>query len=96
MSLRNRLLVQNVVILIATVLITSCCSLVYGYVSMRVQKLPADSAYSSEVIVMQDGGLLYSSLGISEVQAKSILMDLKMEKRAIQHKNMIFLNFKHL
>lgn len=88
MSLRNRLLVQNVVILIATVLITSCCSLVYGYVSMRVQKLPADSAYSSEVIVMQDGGLLYSSLGISEVQAKSILMDLKMEKRAIQHKNM--------
>ena len=88
MNLRNRLLVQNVVILIATVLITSCCSLVYGYVSMRVQKLPADNAYSSEVIVMQDGGLLYSSLGISEVQAKSILMDLKMEKRTIQHKNM--------
>lgn len=87
MKIRTRLLTQNLNILLCTVFITTCASLLFGYFYLEAVKVPIKGGrIETEFILLQDGELLYATKDLTALQVKDILMDMEMNKAVYQIK----------
>ncbi len=63
-------------VLLATVVITTTVSLLFGYCYMRANKIPTElGAAGTDVIVLRGGSVLHASRDLSRVQIQEILMN---------------------
>ena len=85
MKIRERLLLQNLSILLCTVFVTTCASLLFGYFYLEAVKAPiAGGQIETEFILLENGDLLHAAEGLSDMQVKGILMDMQMGKAVYQ------------
>lgn len=81
MKIRSRLLLQNLSILLCTVLVTTCASLLFGFFYLEAVKVPMEGGrIKAEFFLMENGNLLHASENLTNLQVKDILMDMEMNK----------------
>ncbi len=77
MSLKYRLFMQSIIILIITIIITGCAAFCYTYFYDFLNKSPnADSLGDSAVIVLKNDSIIYQSNNFSSYQVKEIQMNI--------------------
>ncbi len=87
MKIQSRLLAQNLNILLCTVFITTCVSLLFGYLYLEAVKVPIKGGrIETEFILLKNNELLYATKDLSNLQVKDILMDMEMNKAVYQIK----------
>lgn len=81
MKIRSRLLLQNLNILLCTVLVTTCASLLFGFFYLEAVKVPLKGGrIETEFFLMENGNLLHATRDLTTIQVKEILMDMEMNK----------------
>lgn len=89
MNLKRRLFSQNMLVLLCTVVITSCISLAFGYFYTQANKIPTGSgAAHTDIIVLRGAELLYSTGGLSPARAQEIVMYHEMGQKTCEYNNM--------
>ena len=87
MKIRSRLLLQNLNILLCTVLVTTCASLLFGFFYLEAVKAPMKGGrIETEFFLMENGSLLHASEDLTAIQVKEILMDMAMNKAVYELK----------
>lgn len=87
MKIRSRLLLQNLNILLCTVLVTTCASLLFGFFYLEAVKAPMKGGrIETEFFLMENGSLLYATENLTAIQVKEILMDMAMNKAVYELK----------
>ncbi len=91
MRLKKRLLTQSLVVLMSTVLATTCISLIFSYFFTRIYDLPVGNTSSNtDVVLLKGEELLYASSGITTAEAQEILMHVKMGDKNVQMSGKMF------
>ena len=78
MKLKHYLLSQNVAVLVITIVVTACVSLLYGGISLQLQEMPAERGESEQHALLHEDALLFNGTKLSEFQLREILLNLKM------------------
>lgn len=77
MKLRQYLLSQNVVVLIVTVVVTACFSLLFGSLSLRLQNIPQSRSDTEKAILLRGDAIIYNETKLTDFDVKNILLDTK-------------------
>ena len=81
MKLRQYLLSQNVVVLIVTVVVTACFSLLFGSLSLRLQNIPQSRSDTEKAILLRGDAIIYNETKLTDFDVKNILLDTKVGVR---------------
>lgn len=86
MRLKYRLLSQNLIILLSTIIITGCAGFSYLYFQ-NILSYSSPTGSDGAVIVMENEQVLYNSKNLSSIQIKEILMDIGLQKSEVYYNN---------
>ena len=79
MKLRRRLLTQSFTVLMSTVLVTACISLIFGFFYSKMNHMPVgNSSTQTNLIVMRESEVIYASENFSATLVQEIRMQLEM------------------
>ncbi len=78
MKLRHYLLGQNVSVLIVTIVITACFSLLFGSLSLRAQNIPNSHWQADKIVLLKSNQIIYNDTTLSEFNIEELQMNLKM------------------
>lgn len=79
MKLRRRLLTQSFTVLMSTVLVTACISLIFGFFYSKMNHMPVgNSSTQTNVIVMRESEVIYASENFSATLVQETRMQLEM------------------
>ncbi len=79
MKLRRRLLTQSFTVLMSTVLVTACISLIFGYFYSKINHMPVgNSSTQTNLIVLKESEVIYASENYSATLVQEIRMHLEM------------------
>ncbi len=88
MKLRQRFLTQSILILISTILITSCFGFVYTYFYNLLNEPHATrNLGQTAVVVMENDNIVYNSEGFTILQIKEMLMNLSIENNYYEYES---------
>lgn len=88
MKLRQRFLTQSILILISTILITSCFGFVYTYFYNLLNESRATRGLGQvAVVVMDKDNIIYNSEDFTILEIKEMLMNLSIENNYYEHKS---------
>lgn len=88
MKLRQRFLTQSILILISTILITSCLGFVYTYFYNLLNESQATRGLGqTAVVVMENDNIVYNSEGFTILQIKEMLMNLSIENNYYEYES---------
>lgn len=88
MGLKNKLLTQNLIVLISTIAITACVGFVYFYFLNLFSKAPdVNGAVETAVVVIENDNIIYQSKNFTGFQIKEMLMNLSVDKNHYLYNN---------
>ena len=88
MKLRQGFLTQNILILVITIVITSCLGFAYTtFYNIFNKSHVTGGLGQTAVIVMENDNIVYNSEGFTRLQTKEMLMNLSIENNYYQHEN---------
>ncbi|HSH52650.1 MAG TPA: HAMP domain-containing sensor histidine kinase [Bacteroidales bacterium] len=88
MKLRQRFLTQSILILISTIVITSCFGFIYTYFYNLLNESNATRGLGqTAVVVMERENILYNSEGFTILQIKEMLMNLSIENNYYEYES---------
>src|SRR5690554_4432135 len=88
MKLRQRFLTQSILILISTIVITSCFGFIYTYFYNLLNESNATRGLGqTAVVVMERENILYNSEGFTILQIKEMLMNLSVENNYYEYES---------
>ncbi len=86
MKLRQRFLTQSIMILISTILITSCLGFIYTYFyNLLNESSVTQGLGETAVIVMERGNIVYNREDFTMFEIKEIMMNLSVENNYYEH-----------
>lgn len=86
MKLRQRFLTQSILILISTILITSCLGFIYTYFYNLLKESSVTKGLGeTAVIVMEKGNIVYNSEDFTMFEIKEMMMNLSVENNYYEH-----------
>lgn len=77
MKLKQYLFSQNICVLLITVVVTACFSLMFGYFSLRLQGA-SEEGESEQRILVHEENILHNATLLSEYQVRELLLNVKM------------------
>lgn len=80
MRLKSKFLTYSMLILVGTVAVTTCLTLVFGHFYGQFRKVALVESAGTDLIVLKEGRLLYSSKRIDKMSAKEIIMNVEMNQ----------------
>ena len=88
MKLKQRFLTQSILILISTILITSCLGFVYTYFYNLLNESHATRGLGqTAVVVMENDNIIYNNEGFTILEIKEMLMNLSIENHYYEHES---------
>ena len=88
MKLKQRFLTQSILILISTILITSCLGFVYTYFYNLLNESQATRGLGqTAVVVMENDNIIYNNEGFTILEIKEMLMNLSIENHYYEHES---------
>ena len=88
MKLKQRFLTQSILILISTILITSCFGFVYTYFYNVLNESHATrSLGQTAIVVMENDNIIYNNEGFTILEIKEMLMNLSIENHYYEHES---------
>ncbi len=88
MKLRQRFLTQSVLILISTIVITSCFGFIYTYFYNLLNESHATRGLGqTAVVLMEKDNILYNSEGFTMLEIKEMLMNLSVENNYYEYES---------
>lgn len=79
MNLRKRLLTQSFTVLLSTVLVTACISLLFGYFYSKVNWVPlGNNSIHTDIVVLKEDEVIYASGNFSAALVQELRMHLNM------------------
>nr|WP_312578082.1 HAMP domain-containing sensor histidine kinase [Sedimentibacter sp.] len=88
MNLKRRFLTQNILILMSTIVITSCFGLAYAYFYNLLNESHVNGGLSHpSIVVMINDDIIYNSEDFTVLQIKEMLMNLSIENNYYEHDN---------
>ncbi|MBP1925125.1 signal transduction histidine kinase [Sedimentibacter acidaminivorans] len=88
MNLKQRFLTQNILILIGTIVITSCFGFAYVHFYNLLNESHVDGGASHAfIVVMKSDDIVYNSEDFTVLQIKEILMNLSIENNYYEYEN---------
>lgn len=79
MKLRRRLLTQSFTVLMSTVLVTACISLIFGFFYSEINDIPVgNSSMQTNLIVLKGSEVIYASENFSTILVQEVRMQLEM------------------
>ena len=88
MKLKQRFLTQSILILISTILITSCFGFVYTYFYNVLNESHATrSLGQTAIVVMENDNIVYNSENFTILEIKEMLMNLSIENHYYEHES---------
>ncbi|CCQ93172.1 Histidine kinase [[Clostridium] ultunense Esp] len=88
MKLRQRFLTQSVLILISTIVITSCFGFIYTYFYNLLNESHATRGLGqTAVVLMEKDNILYNSEGFTMMEIKEMLMNLSVENNYYEYES---------
>ena len=77
MKLKQKFLTQSILILMSTIIITCCACFAFAKFYNILNKSPSKANYGHQVnIVLENNSLMYSSIPLTNIQIKEILMNI--------------------
>lgn len=88
MNLKQRFLTQSILILIGTIVITSCFGIAYTYFYNLLNESPVTGvAGQTAIVVMENDDIVYNSEDFTMLQIKEMLMNLSIEINYYEYEN---------
>lgn len=88
MNLKQRFLTQSILILLGTILITTCVGFAYSYFLNLFNKSPVDSGLGETyLLVIENDNIIHKDEEFSSIQVKEILMNISVKNNYYDHEN---------
>lgn len=88
MNLKQRFLTQSILILIGTIVITSCVGFFYSYFYNLFNESPTTSALGkTSIVVIENDNIIYKNENFSSMQVKEMLMNLSVKNNQYNYEN---------
>ena len=88
MNLKQRFLTQSILILLGTILITTCVGFAYSYFFNLFNKSPVDSGLGeTHFLVIENDNIIHKDEEFSSIQVKEILMNISVKNNYYDHGN---------
>ena len=88
MNLKQRFLTQSILILLGTILITTCVGFAYSYFLNLFNKSPVDSGLGETyLLVIENDNIIHKDEEFSSIQVKEILMNISVKNNYYDHGN---------
>ncbi|MDD2495688.1 MAG: HAMP domain-containing sensor histidine kinase [Tissierellia bacterium] len=91
MNLKQRFLTQNILILIGTIVFTSCFGFAYIYFyNLLNESHVTGGVGKTAIVVMENDDIVYNSEDFTMLEVKEMLMNLSIEKKHYKYENKIY------
>ena len=88
MNLKQRFLTQSILILLGTILITTCVGFAYSYFLNLFNKSPVDSGLGETyLLVIENDNIIHKDEEFSSIEVKEILMNISVKNNYYDHEN---------